>query len=89
MTIDGAIVREQGQTFGIVIVKPAAISDSQTAARTRATLQAALPTFRDVPLILATQDASGRFSYQGRQDIVRFLASISADRIPWKRYTYS
>ena len=89
MTVDGAIVREQGQVFGIIIVKPSAISDSQTAAKTRAAFQTALADFQGMPLILATQNSRGVFSYQGRRDIVGFLASIDASRIPWKRYTYS
>jgi len=83
MTIDGAVVREQGQEFGIVIVKSSAMS---SAAETRATFQGLFP---GLPLILACQDSSGVFSYQGRRDIVDFLASIDASRIPWKRYTVS
>lgn len=43
--------------------------------------------FPGMPLILASQDSQGRFEYQGRKDIVEFLASIDASRIPWKRYT--
>lgn len=88
MTIDGAIIREQGVTFGIVIVKPSAM-DGFTADETRAAFQARCAEFAAIPLILASQDASGRFSYQGRPDIVEFLASIDSSRIPWKRYTYS
>lgn len=89
MTIDGAIVREQGQVFGVVIVKPAAVSDARTAAETRAAFQSRLAEFHGLPLILACQDSHGVFSYQGRRDIVRFLASIDSSRIPWRRYTYS
>ena len=89
MTVDGAIVREQGQLFGIIIVKPEAMSDARRAAETRAAFQAALADFRGMPLILACQDSRGVFSYQGRRDIVDFLASIAASRIPWQRYTYS
>jgi len=89
MKIDGAIIREQGQIFGIIIVKPSAICDSQTAAATRAALQSGLADFRGIPLILASQDSHGVFSYEGRRDIVAFLVSIDASRIPWKRYTYS
>jgi len=89
MTVDGAIVREQGQVFGIIIVKPSAISDSHSAAKTRAAFQKSLADFQGLPLILASQDSHGAFSYQGRPDIVKFLASIDASRIPWQRYTYS
>lgn len=89
MTIDGAIVREQGQIFGIVIVKPSAISSSNQANETRLAFQTKIRDFQGMPLILATQDGRGRFTYQGREDIVRFLASVDASRIPWRRYTVS
>jgi hypothetical protein len=82
MTIDGAIVKEQGQLFGIVIVKSSVTSNSSAAARTRATLQAQIQDFSGIPLILASQDSNGVFEYQGRKDIVAFLASIDASRIP-------
>jgi len=88
MTIEGAIIIEQGVTFGIIIVKPH-VMDSFTAHETRAAFQARCAEFASIPLILASQDGSGRFSYQGRRDIVEFLASIDPSRIPWRRYTYS
>lgn len=89
MTIDGAIIREQGHKFGIIIVKPSAISMSAKAAETRAGFQSQIRDFQGIPLILAAQDSRGVFTYQGRDDIVRFLASIDPSRIPWKRYTIS
>lgn len=89
MTIDGAIIREQGQTFGIIVVKRSAISTPSEAARTRASFKSRIRDFQGIPLVLAAQDSRGVFTYQGRDDIVRFLASIDAARIPWKRYTIS
>ncbi|OCA02518.1 Hypothetical protein PYTT_1524 [Akkermansia glycaniphila] len=89
MTIDGAIIKEQGVTFAIVIVKQSAMSTTHAADETREALQAQIADFAGIPLILASQDSRGAFSYQGKPDIVRFLASISASRIPWKRYTYA
>lgn len=89
MTIDGAIVREQGVTFGIVIVKKSAMTTTQQANDLRESIQSSLADFSELPLILASQDSRGRFEYQGRRDIVGFLASIDSSRIPWKRYTYA
>lgn len=89
MTIDGAIIREQGQVFGIIIVKPHITASSSEAASARAAFQSRLAEFSDIPLILASQDSRGVFEYQGRRDIVDFLASIDASRIPWKTYTYA
>jgi len=89
MTIDGAIVKEQGVTFCIVIVKQSAMSTTTQAAETREAFQTSIRDFAGLPLILASQDSRGRFEYQGRTDLVSFLASIDASRIPWKRYTLS
>ena len=88
MTIDGAIIREQGVTFGIIIVKSHVLSCDTTAREVRDSFQASLAEFSGLPVILAAQDSRGVFSYWGRPDIVDFLASISASRIPWERYTY-
>jgi hypothetical protein len=45
--------------------------------------------FQGLPIVLASQDSRGVFEYQGRRDIVDFLASIDPSRIPWKHYTIS
>ena len=88
MQIDGAIVTEQGVTFAIVIVKSHVIQSQSSADDMRESLST-IADFVGLPIILASQDARGRFTYQGRQDIVDFLAPIDASRIPWKRYTIS
>lgn len=89
MIIDGAVIREQGQVFGIIIVKQHILSYNSTANETRTGLQSKFAEFQGMPLVLACQDGSGTFSYNGRPDIVKFLASISPSRIPWKRYIYN
>lgn len=86
MTIDGAVIKEQGVTFAIVIVKLSAIQTNDIAAQTRMSFQGLFP---GLPLVLAAQDAGGTFTYHGRPDLVDFLASINPSRIPWKRYTLS
>jgi hypothetical protein len=89
MQIDGALIREQGVEFGIVIVKKSAMMTDTIAKETQAVFQSGIADFAGRPLILASQDSNGRFEYFGRPDIVRFLASVDASRIPWKRYTVS
>lgn len=89
MTIDGAIIKEQGVTFAIVVVKQSAMATSQEAAKTRAMFQSQIADFSGIPLILACQDSRGVFSYQGRHDIVDFLAEIDPRCIPWMEYNYS
>jgi hypothetical protein len=88
MKIHGAVVKEQGITFGILIVKQGVLSDSSRADSVREAWRNRAP-FHGVPLVLAEQDSRGRFEYFGRRDLVDFLASISASRIPWKEYTLS
>ena len=81
MQFEGAVIKEQGQTFAIVIVKPYVLDSSSQIADTRAGFASV---FRGMPIILMAQDGQ---TYQGRPDIVRFLANISPSQIPWKRYT--
>lgn len=86
MQLDGAVVKEQGVTFAIVIVKQSATQNSVSSNNARSAFQGFFP---GMPLILASQDSSGRFTYQGRKDIVAFLARLDPGRIPWKKYTFS
>jgi len=86
MKIHGAVVKEQGVTFAIVIVKQSVMRTDHDSASTRAGFQGLFP---GLPLVLASQDSRGVFEYQGRKDLVGFLASIDASRIPWKEYTVS
>lgn len=86
MKIQGAIIREQNQTFAIVAVKRHLLNSSQDA---NETIRLFTPYFPGMPIVLAGQDSSGVFTYFGRRDISAFLASISPTRIPWKEYTFS
>lgn len=83
MQFDGAKIKEQGVTFGIVVVKPYVLrspSKEQICA-------SFIPFFGNIPIILMAQDSRGIPTYDGRTDIVRFLAKINPARIPWKHYT--
>lgn len=83
---EGAKVTEQGVTFGIVIVKPHVLSDPREQVGARALGTHA---FGPIPIVLMAQDARGVPTYSGRPDIVRFLASVFIEQIPWQRYTLS
>jgi hypothetical protein len=81
----GAVIKEQGVTFAIVIVKMSvinSITDSNDA------LTGFSNYFPGVPIILMAQDSRGIPKYRGRRDIVNFLANINPSRIPWKEYTF-
>ena len=84
MTFQGAVIREQGVTFAVVIVKKHVIDSSTEAGRAIAAFQ---PVFPGLPVVLMAQDARGTPTYFGRQDIARFLASVPLSAIPWKEYT--
>ena len=86
MQIDGAVIKEQGVTFAVVVVKPHVIRTKSIADEARAGFQRLVP---GMPIVLMAQDSRGIPTYQGRKDIVKFLASIDPSRIPWKRYSFS
>jgi hypothetical protein len=83
MRVQGAVVREQGQTFAVVVVKPYVI---QSLSEARNAIQSFAPFF-GVPVVLMAQDRGGRPTYYGRPDIARFLASVPLESIPWHEYT--
>jgi hypothetical protein len=85
MRVQGAVIREQGQTFAIVIVKPHVVQNRTAAAEA---IQSFTPVF-GMPVVLMAQDSRGTPTYYGRPDIARFLASVPIDAIPWKEYTIS
>lgn len=87
MTFQGALIREQGITFGIIVVKQHITQNSLEANRFLGHFGRAA--FPGVPVILMSQDYSGTPTYYGRPDIVRFLSSVPMEAIPWQQYTLS
>ncbi len=86
MEFQGAYIREQGQTFAIVIVKHHVLQSSNTAEECRRQFERFFPA---CPIILMSQDSRGVPTYQGRRDIVNFLARLDLSQIPWKKYCYN
>ena len=84
MRFQGAVIKEQGVTFGIVIVKRHVIDNRISAGQAIITFQ---PVFPGIPIVLMAQDSRGTPSYYGRKDIVKFLADVPLSGIPWKEYT--
>ncbi|MCB2156548.1 hypothetical protein KQI84_16855 [bacterium] len=84
MTLEGAVIKEQGVTFAIVIVKRHVIQSNFVADEAIAKCQ---PLFPGLPVILMAQDTFGVPTYYGRQDIARFMANVPIQAVPWKRYT--
>ena len=86
MRIQGTVIKEQGVEFAIVIVKKRIVDNKFSADKA---IRDFSPLFPGLPLVLAAQDHHGQFSYYGRKDISKFLASIHPSRIPWEEYTVS
>jgi hypothetical protein len=84
MQFDGAVIREQGVTFAVVIVRKHVV-DSQAEARDA--IAGFAPAFGGIPVVLMAQDAHGRPEYYGRTDLARFMASVPLAAVPWKRYS--
>ena len=84
MTFQGAVVREQGVTFAVVVVKKHVIDGGSAAGRAIAAFE---PAFPGLPVVLMEQDYRGTPTYYGRRDIARFLAGVPLGAIPWKQYT--
>jgi hypothetical protein len=85
MQFEGALIKEQGVSFAIVVVKPHILNDNTESNNARNSFSRFFP---GVPIILMAQDLRGRATYLGRPDIVRFLSRLPLSRIPWKRYSY-
>lgn len=86
MKLQGAVVKEQGVTFAVVIVKQFVI---QSQIEFQKAAVAFSNYFPGMPVILMAQDSRGIPTYQGRKDIVEFLANIQVSQIPWKEYTFN
>jgi hypothetical protein len=86
MQFEGAVIKRQGVTFGIIIVKPAVLRSQDERARVRGF---GVRVFGRMPIVLMAQDSRGVATHSGRRDIVSFLSKLSIRQIPWKRYTIS
>lgn len=84
MQFEGSVIREQGVTFAIVIVKKHILDSTLEANRTA---RAFAPAFGPMPIILMAQDSRGIPTWYGRRDIVNFLRNVPLSAIPWKKYT--
>ena len=85
MTMQAAVVKEQGVTFAVVAVRQEVTNYTYRAVRMRQELQRV---FKNMPIILMSMDSNGQPHYYGRRDIVNFLKSIKVNQIPWRQFTF-
>jgi len=84
MTFEGALIKEQGINFAIVIVKQHILNSSHESNRAILSFQ---PAFPGIPVVLMAQDYRGTPTYYGRRDIVNFLKSVPLQCVPWQKFT--
>ena len=84
MSFDGAVIREQGVTFALVVVKSHIVQNRFDAGKAISAFQ---PHFPGMPIVLVGQNSRGIPTYYGRPDIARFMANIPMRAVPWKTYT--
>ena len=84
MQFEGAVIKEQGIVFAVVVVPKHIIENVIEANKA---VKSFSPVFPGMPVVLMGQDRRGRPSYFGRRDIAKFLSRVSLDRIPWRRYS--
>ena len=84
MKFQGALIKEQGVTFAIVIVKMSVLNSPNESGKAVSSFARYFP---EVPIVLMAQDSKGTPKYRGKNDIINFLANTSLSAIPWKEYT--
>ena len=84
MKFKGSVIKEQGVTFAIVVVKKYVVDNRPEAEKA---IQSFQPVFPGLPVVLMAQDSKGVPTYFGRKDISKFMANVPIQAIPWKEYT--
>jgi len=85
MKFQGALLKEQGVTFAIVIVKSHILNNHSEANRLIANFKQSV--FGGVPVVLMAQNTRGIPTYYGRRDIANFMSRVPLSAIPLKEYT--
>ena len=84
MKFQGALIKEQGVVFGIVIVNSRVLQNNNASNAVR---QFGYKVFGRVPIILMSQNSRGIPTYLGRKDIVQYLSRVPLNCIPWREYS--
>ncbi len=84
MKVQGAAISLQGVNFAVVLVSMDVVTSAGEADMAISSMQ---PAFGGVPVILMAQKDDGTPVYYGDQDIVRSLADVPVDKMPWREYS--
>lgn len=81
MMLYGAVVRKQGKTFAIIVVKRHVVNSRF---RSNETIEAVQSEFQNMLTILMAQDHKGTSTYYGRYDPTNILKNVPVECILWK-----
>jgi hypothetical protein len=83
MKVQGAAVSLGGKNFVVVLVGMEVV---QSPGEADMAIDAMRPSFGGVPVVLMAQNEKGSPTYYGDEDLVRLLAGVPVDEMPWKEY---
>ncbi len=84
MKVQGAAISLEGVNFAVVTVGMDLVKNPGEADMAIETIQ---PAFGGVPVVLMAQNEEGSPTYYGDEDLVRSLADVPIDKMPWKEYS--
>ena len=84
MDVQAATISLQGTNFAVVLVGMNLVSNAGEGDMAIDSMQ---PGFGGVPVILMAQRDDGSPVYYGDGDLVRALADVPVDSMPWKSYS--
>jgi hypothetical protein len=84
-TFEVAHTHEQGVDFVVVSVARHVLTSPSEQEAVAALMQGE---YGPIPVVFAAATAGGEIEYRGRPDIVRFLASIYVEQLPWSQVTF-
>jgi hypothetical protein len=77
-----AVVREQGVTFAVVLVKNHVVLSQQQSSETIQSVSMAL----GCPLVVLMGESNNRLR-GNRNDVVKFVSRLHPSQLPWKTWT--
>jgi hypothetical protein len=85
VTFEVAHTHEQGVDFVVVSVARHVLTSPS---EQEALVELMHNEYGPIPVVFAASTPGGEIEYRGRSDIVRFLASIYPEQLPWSRVTF-
>jgi hypothetical protein len=85
MKFHAAVMREQGVTFAVVVVRSNVLRSMPECTRAQLTFG---PAFPGLPIVLLARDQQGIPAFHGPRNIVALLSNIPLDAIAWREYVY-